>query len=79
MLYNQINNAKKDDKAEIKRLKKLKSNRDQQKSNACLQAIKEAAASHTNLMPLVIDAVENYCTLGEISDVLRAVFGEHRQ
>ena len=65
--------------AQVERLKKLKSNRDQQKSNACLQAIKEAAASHTNLMPLVIDAVENHCTLGEISDTLRAVFGEHRQ
>jgi len=44
-----------------------------------LQAIKEAATSNTNLMPLVIEAVENYCTLGEISDTLRSVFGEHRQ
>lgn len=65
--------------AQVERLKKLKSNRDQQKASACLQAIKEAAASHTNLMPLVVDAVENHCTLGEISDTLRAVFGEHRQ
>jgi len=29
-------------------------------------------------MPAVIDAVENYCTLGEISDVLRKVFGEQK-
>lgn len=65
--------------AQVEKLKKLKSNRDQQKSTACLQAIKEAATSNTNLMPLVIEAVENYCTLGEISDTLRAVFGEHRQ
>jgi len=65
--------------AQVERLKKLKSNRDQQKASACLQAIKEAAASQTNLMPLVVDAVENHCTLGEISDTLRAVFGEHRQ
>jgi methylmalonyl-CoA mutase N-terminal domain/subunit len=53
--------------------------RNQQKSLACLSAIKEAAANNTNLMPLVIEAVENYCTLGEISDTLRSVFGEHRQ
>ncbi|MFM8587670.1 MAG: methylmalonyl-CoA mutase [Bacteroidota bacterium] len=65
--------------AQVERLKKLKSNRDQQKASTCLKAIKEAAASHTNLMPLVVEAVENYCTLGEISDTLRAVFGEHRQ
>ena len=65
--------------AQVEKLKKLKSNRDQQKSTACLQAIKEAATSNTNLMPLVIEAVENYCTLGEISDTLRSVFGEHRQ
>jgi methylmalonyl-CoA mutase N-terminal domain/subunit len=29
-------------------------------------------------MPSVIDAVENYCTLGEIADVLRKVFGEQK-
>jgi methylmalonyl-CoA mutase N-terminal domain/subunit len=65
--------------AQVERLKKLKSNRNQQKSLACLSAIKEAAANNTNLMPLVIEAVENFCTLGEISDTLRSVFGEHRQ
>jgi len=30
-------------------------------------------------MPFVVDAVENKCTLGEISHALRKVFGEHRQ
>lgn len=44
----------------------------------CLKAIKAAAESNTNLMPVVIDAVENYCTLGEISDELRKVFGEFK-
>ena len=29
-------------------------------------------------MPSVIDAVEQYCTLGEISNVLRSVFGEYQ-
>jgi methylmalonyl-CoA mutase, N-terminal domain len=32
----------------------------------------------TNLMPSVVEAVEHNCTLGEIADVLRGVFGEHR-
>ena len=31
-----------------------------------------------NLMPLVLDAVEQYCTLGEIADTLRLVFGEYK-
>ncbi|MBX9734285.1 MAG: hypothetical protein K2X37_09495, partial [Chitinophagaceae bacterium] len=42
-----------------------------------LLAIKKAATTNENLMPLVIAAVENYCTLGEIADTLRAVFGEY--
>jgi methylmalonyl-CoA mutase N-terminal domain/subunit len=29
-------------------------------------------------MPAVIEAVENFCTLGEIADVLREVFGEYK-
>jgi methylmalonyl-CoA mutase N-terminal domain/subunit len=64
---------------QVEKLKKLKANRDQKKVEANLQAIKSAAMGTENLMPLVIEAVENHCTLGEISDVLRSVFGEHKQ
>ena len=39
---------------------------------------KQAAIDNQNLMPVVIEAVENYCTLGEISDTLRSVFGEYQ-
>lgn len=60
------------------KLQKLKATRNQIKVNECLLKIKTAASSNTNLMPLVIDAVENYCTLGEISDTLRVVFGEYK-
>jgi methylmalonyl-CoA mutase N-terminal domain/subunit len=38
-----------------------------------------AVKDGSNLMPVVIEAIENHCTLGEISDVLRAEFGEYRQ
>jgi methylmalonyl-CoA mutase N-terminal domain/subunit len=44
----------------------------------CLQQLNNAAISSQNLMPLVIEAVENHCTLGEISDELRKVFGEYK-
>ena len=62
---------------QIDKIKSLKQSRDGQRSNACLQTIKDKAISGKNLMPAVIDAVENYCTLGEISNTLRDVFGEY--
>ncbi len=60
------------------KLAELKSKRDQAKVAQCLSAIKTAASGTTNLMPLVVEAVETYCTLGEIADTLRQVYGEHR-
>lgn len=60
------------------RLRALRDKRDREKADACLQRIDNAAKEGINLMPLVIDAVENYCTLGEIADTLRKVFGEYR-
>ncbi len=60
------------------KLTELKNNRDQAKVDQCLAAIKTAALGTKNLMPLVVEAVETYCTLGEIADTLRLVYGEHR-
>jgi methylmalonyl-CoA mutase, N-terminal domain len=60
------------------RLKILREKRDSEKAALCLANIKIAAEGNENLMPLVILAVENLCTLGEISHTLRAVFGEHQ-
>jgi methylmalonyl-CoA mutase N-terminal domain/subunit len=63
---------------QTEKLNKLKARRTAQVAEQCLAEISKAAKDGRNLMPLVIEAVENYCTLGEISDVLRAVFGEYR-
>jgi len=60
------------------RLALLKQNRNVQQVNICLQKISESATTGANLMPPVIEAVENFCTLGEISDVLRNVYGEYK-
>ncbi len=60
------------------KLKLLREKRDTLKVNDCLKKIYNAASNNTNLMPLVVEAVENYCTLGEISDELRKVFGEFK-
>ncbi|MEY4629046.1 MAG: hypothetical protein RLZZ595_1372 [Bacteroidota bacterium] len=64
---------------QMKKLEALRAKRDQSKASTCLDAIETAAKGTTNLMPLVMDAVENYCTLGEIAGTLRKVFGEYRQ
>ena len=63
---------------QIEKLKALKSSRDNTKVVACLAAVKNAAAGTENLMPSVIEAIENYCTLGEIADVLRGIYGEYQ-
>jgi methylmalonyl-CoA mutase N-terminal domain/subunit len=42
-----------------------------------LSDLRQAATNGTNVMPLILAAVEEYATLGEISDVLREVFGEY--
>lgn len=60
------------------KLKALRAKRDNVKAEACLAAIRKKAIGTDNLMPAVIEAVENLCTLGEISDTLRAVWGEYK-
>ncbi len=60
------------------KLKALKEKRNNEKVTACLKQINEAAVTNKNLMPIVLEAVENYCTLGEIADELRGVFGEFK-
>jgi methylmalonyl-CoA mutase N-terminal domain/subunit len=60
------------------RLKALRQNRDETAVEACLQKIKHAAGSETNLMPIFIEAVEMGTTLGEICGQLRSAWGEYR-
>ncbi len=62
---------------QVQMLNELKARRNNEKVTACLEALTAAALSGANLMPVVIDAVENNCTLGEIAGALRTVFGEY--
>ncbi len=65
-------------KIQVDKLAVLKQRRDNAKVKQCLQSIANAAKGTDNLMPFVVDAVEYFCTLGEIADVLRAEFGEYK-
>ncbi len=63
---------------QIEKLKQLKNNRDHAKVDQLLQTINDKASGDENLIPAVIEAVENKCTLGEIADTLREVYGEYK-
>src|SRR5215470_10786895 len=64
---------------QIERLKALRTTRDEAAAERTLAAVREAARDERqNLMPRIVDAVKAHVTLGEICDVFRTVFGEHR-
>jgi len=64
---------------QIERLKQVKASRDQTQVAALLARIQQAAEDpNAALMPLFVEAVEQYVTLGEICGVLRGVFGEYQ-
>jgi methylmalonyl-CoA mutase, N-terminal domain len=65
-------------KTQVDKLTELKQRRDNVKVTQCLESIAVAAKGSDNLMPHVVTAVENFCTLGEIADVLRAEYGEYQ-
>ena len=58
------------------RLKELRENRDEVKSQSCIDAIGLASAGTDNLFPLILEAVKSNCTLGEIMNAMRSEFGE---
>jgi methylmalonyl-CoA mutase N-terminal domain/subunit len=64
---------------QIDRLKRVRAQRDSARAQALLARLEETARSDANLIPVLIECVENYVTLGEICFVLRNVFGEQRE
>ncbi|HEV7923445.1 MAG TPA: methylmalonyl-CoA mutase family protein [Thermoanaerobaculia bacterium] len=65
---------------QLAELQRVRSTRDNAKVQDALQALRTGAADpNTNTMPLIIDAVRTYATVGEISDALRDVFGTYQE
>jgi methylmalonyl-CoA mutase N-terminal domain/subunit len=67
------------ERAQVERLREVRASRDQAAATARLDRLEQAARGTENLMPFIYDAATAYCTVGEISDRLRAVFGEYRE
>jgi methylmalonyl-CoA mutase N-terminal domain/subunit len=63
-------------KTQIGRLEKLRNGRDDTKVKAALERLEQVAKTDNNTVPAILECVESYCTLGEISQVFRGVFGE---
>ncbi len=66
-------------KKQIERLKKLRAERDNDKVKISLKRLHKSALLGENLMPAIIECVESYATIGEISDTLREIWGEYRE
>jgi methylmalonyl-CoA mutase N-terminal domain/subunit len=64
---------------QAERLSKLRAERSKEGVTRCLNALRTAAESQVNLMPVIFDAVKSYATLGEICDAMRDVFGTYEE
>jgi len=64
---------------QIDRLSEVRGRRDSSEVTHTLTTLEEAARSDANLMPLIVDAVRAYASVGEICDALRRVFGEYEE
>lgn len=67
------------ERKQVERLRALRDRRDRAAAESSLKAVKDSAQSGSNLMPHIITAVENLCTVGEIADAMRGVFGEYQE
>jgi methylmalonyl-CoA mutase N-terminal domain/subunit len=66
------------EKRQIERLNTIKRKRNNVKVDDALEELRHAAEGSENLMPVILEAVKEYASLGEICGVLREVFGEYK-
>ena len=67
------------ERAQVARLRALRAKRDGGKVKAALGELERRATASENLLPTILEAVEAYATVGEISDTLRRVYGEYQE
>ena len=64
---------------QVKKLEELKRTRDTTAVKSSLSALSQAAKSGSNIVPYIYESVKNYATLGEITNVLREIYGEYTE
>jgi methylmalonyl-CoA mutase N-terminal domain/subunit len=63
---------------QVKRVQEIKQKRNSQKVDSSLKALKAACEGDKNTMPFILECVKSYCTVQEICDVMRSIFGIYR-
>jgi methylmalonyl-CoA mutase N-terminal domain/subunit len=63
---------------QLDNLANLKKSRDMEKVKQCLAAVSSCANGEENIFPLIIEAVRNNCTLGEVMNSMKEIFGTYR-
>ena len=64
---------------QIERLRELKKTRESKAVGASLKSLEKAAREKKNVMPYLVDCCKTYATVGEMANVFRVVFGEHKE
>ena len=62
---------------QVKSLRQLRKSRDNARVTAGLSRLKDAARGTENLMPIILECVEAYATVGEMTSALKEIFGEY--
>jgi methylmalonyl-CoA mutase N-terminal domain/subunit len=62
---------------QLNRLKKFKSNRNQNNVAVSIQKLEMSLTTNNNLLPIIIECIKNHCTLGEICQTMRKIHGEY--
>lgn len=63
---------------QIKKINEVRNSRDARKAQTTLEELKKTASGTGNLMPPILNCVRARCTLGEICDTMRGIFGEYK-
>jgi methylmalonyl-CoA mutase N-terminal domain/subunit len=67
------------ERAQLDRLRQVREQRDEQHVTRALDTLRKAADTDDNLMPLMLDAVRGYASVGEVCQALVPVFGTYRE
>ena len=67
------------ERSQVERVRAWRAGRNADAQKQALLAVEQAAQGDVNMLPLLIDAVKVGATVGELSDVLRGVWGQHRE
>ncbi len=62
-----------------RKLRRLRETRDSQKVKQVLKRLEGLATTDENLVPILVEAVKGYATVGEICDVFRHAYGEYHE